>query len=90
MNELEAERPMSVEFSNLRGMINLTNFLTDLTDWRTAKISQRQGRRRRRLGEFGGPAREISPLPPVQTGELTLFGQYTSGMSMWQSYYNGS
>lgn len=32
MNELEAERPMSIEFSNLRGMINFTNFLAIFTD----------------------------------------------------------
>jgi len=39
MDELEVERPMSIEFSNLRGMINLTNFLTVLTDHRVVKIS---------------------------------------------------
>ena len=32
MDELETERPMSIEFSNLRGMINLTNSLTISTD----------------------------------------------------------
>ncbi|KAG9230404.1 hypothetical protein BJ875DRAFT_488007 [Amylocarpus encephaloides] len=70
MNELEAERPMSIEFRNLR-----------------AKISQRQGGRRPRLGEFGGPGREIAPLPPVQTGVATqtLSGQYTSGMTQLPS-----
>ncbi len=39
IDELEAERPMSIEFSSLRGIINLTNFLTVLTDHRAAKIS---------------------------------------------------
>ncbi|KAH7393707.1 hypothetical protein BKA64DRAFT_710036 [Cadophora sp. MPI-SDFR-AT-0126] len=71
MNELEAERPMSIEFSNLR-----------------AKISLRQARRRRRLGEIGGPAREIAPLPPAEAGELatrTLSAQYPSGMTQLPS-----
>ncbi|KAH7378965.1 hypothetical protein BKA64DRAFT_648391 [Cadophora sp. MPI-SDFR-AT-0126] len=71
MDELEAERSMSVEFRNLR-----------------AKISQRHGRRRRRLGEIDGSAREIVPLPPVQIGELgtqTLYGQYPSGMTQLPS-----
>jgi hypothetical protein len=32
INKLEAERPMSIEFRNLCGIINLTNFLSILAD----------------------------------------------------------
>ncbi|KAL5312937.1 hypothetical protein ACEPPN_019363 [Leptodophora sp. 'Broadleaf-Isolate-01'] len=59
MDELETERPMSVEFRNLR-----------------AKISQSQGRRRRRLDGSYGPAPEVAPLPP---------GQNTPGMTQLPS-----
>ena len=85
INELKAERPMSAEIELLQGMINFMCILSVLTDPRAATISQRKDRRRRRIGDSHGPAREIAPLPPMQTGELapqTPSGQYTSGISM--------
>ncbi|KFY02821.1 hypothetical protein V490_00389 [Pseudogymnoascus sp. VKM F-3557] len=53
-----------------------------------ATILQRKDRRRRRTSDSDGPAREIAPLPPMQTGELatrTPSGQYTSGTTQLPS-----
>ena len=92
MDKLEIERPISVEFRNLRDIINFVfAFVTD--QW-AAKISQRKDRRCPRIDNSDGPAREIEPLPLVQTGKLTtqtpLSGQDASSRSMWQSSYNYS
>ncbi|OBT60426.1 hypothetical protein VE03_10328 [Pseudogymnoascus sp. 23342-1-I1] len=85
INELKAERPMSAEIELLQGMINFMCILSVLTDPRAATISQQKDRRRRRLGDSDGPAREIAPM---QTGELapqTPSGQYTSGITQLPS-----
>jgi hypothetical protein len=83
IDELKAERPMSAEIELLRGMTTFMCILSVLTDPRAATILQQKDPRRRRISDSDGPAREIAPLPPMQTGEMaTQIERHSARMSM--------